>query len=35
MTQLAVKRYLEDKEKEGKLGELRQDLIDGNRKAGE
>jgi hypothetical protein len=27
MTQLAVKRYMEDKEKEGKLGELRQDLV--------
>jgi hypothetical protein len=27
MTQLAVKRYMQDKEKDGKLGELRQDLV--------
>jgi hypothetical protein len=27
MTQLAVKRFMEDKEKEGKLSELRQDLV--------
>jgi len=27
MTQLVVKRYMQDKEKDGKLGELRQDLV--------
>ncbi len=27
MTQLAVKQYMADKEKQGRLGELRQDLV--------